>query len=193
VFRHTASEGHTPHHTWPDRLHTHVPVQVHPLASLAHILKATLRTKNPFSTSSACVHPDAPLMRIGVWSRADRYGNMWSIGFNLYSGYCLTHRVRSGNTDCIIWMYIHVHVHIFFSMLSRLGVYPPQPVRLLCGYTEADMNSALPSFYSFPSFLLLLVQCVMQLMRPGSGRNVSCASGDCLASRPEGHSQPREL
>ena len=31
------------------------------------------------------------------------------------------------------------------------------------------------------------------LMRPGIGRNVSCALGDCLTSRPEGRSQPREL
>ena len=32
-----------------------------------------------------------------------------------------------------------------------------------------------------------------QLMRPGIGRNASCASGDCLTSRPKGRSQPREL
>ena len=30
-------------------------------------------------------------------------------------------------------------------------------------------------------------------MRPGIGRNVSCASGDWLTSRPKGCSQPREL
>ena len=30
-------------------------------------------------------------------------------------------------------------------------------------------------------------------MRPGIGRNASCASGDCLTSWPEGHSRPREL
>ena len=30
-------------------------------------------------------------------------------------------------------------------------------------------------------------------MRPGIGRNVSCALGDCLTSRPKGHSWPREL
>ena len=32
-----------------------------------------------------------------------------------------------------------------------------------------------------------------QLMRPGIGQNVSCTLGDCLTSRPEGHSWPREL
>ena len=32
-----------------------------------------------------------------------------------------------------------------------------------------------------------------QLMRPGIDRNASCASGDCLTSRPEGRSRPREL
>ena len=32
-----------------------------------------------------------------------------------------------------------------------------------------------------------------QLMRPGIGWNVSCTLGDCLTSRPEGRSQPREL
>ena len=31
------------------------------------------------------------------------------------------------------------------------------------------------------------------LMRPGIGRNASCALGDCLTSRPKGHSQPSEL
>ena len=30
-------------------------------------------------------------------------------------------------------------------------------------------------------------------MRPGIGRNTSCASGDCLTSRPEGRSWPRKL
>ena len=30
-------------------------------------------------------------------------------------------------------------------------------------------------------------------MRPGIGRNASCASGDWLTSRPKGCSQPREL
>ena len=34
---------------------------------------------------------------------------------------------------------------------------------------------------------------VAQLMRPGIGRNASCAVGDCLTSRPKGRSQPREL
>ena len=33
----------------------------------------------------------------------------------------------------------------------------------------------------------------VQLMRPGIGRNASCASGDWLTSRPKGCSQPREL
>ena len=32
-----------------------------------------------------------------------------------------------------------------------------------------------------------------QLMRPGIGRNASCALGDCLTSRPKGRSRPREL
>ena len=32
-----------------------------------------------------------------------------------------------------------------------------------------------------------------QLMRPGIGRNASCALGDCLTPRPKGHSRPREL
>ena len=32
-----------------------------------------------------------------------------------------------------------------------------------------------------------------QLMRPGIGRNASYALGDCLTSRPEGRSRPREL
>ena len=32
-----------------------------------------------------------------------------------------------------------------------------------------------------------------QLMRPGIGRNASCAMGDWLTSRPKGCSQPREL
>ena len=32
-----------------------------------------------------------------------------------------------------------------------------------------------------------------QLMRPGIGRNASCAVGDCLTSRPKGRSQPGEL
>ena len=32
-----------------------------------------------------------------------------------------------------------------------------------------------------------------QLTRPGIGRNASCASGDCLTSRPKGRSWPREL
>ena len=30
-------------------------------------------------------------------------------------------------------------------------------------------------------------------MRPGIDRSTSYASGDCLTSRPKGHSQPREL
>ncbi len=30
-------------------------------------------------------------------------------------------------------------------------------------------------------------------MRPGIGRNASCASGDCLTSRPKGCSRPREF
>ena len=30
-------------------------------------------------------------------------------------------------------------------------------------------------------------------MRPGIGRNASCALGDCLPSRPKGRSWPREL
>ena len=30
-------------------------------------------------------------------------------------------------------------------------------------------------------------------MRPGIGRNTSCALGDCLTSRPKGRSRPREL
>ena len=33
----------------------------------------------------------------------------------------------------------------------------------------------------------------VQLMRPGIGQNVSCELGDCLTSRPEGRSRPREL
>ena len=33
----------------------------------------------------------------------------------------------------------------------------------------------------------------VHLMRPGIGRNTSCALGDCLTSRPKGHSQPGEL
>ena len=33
----------------------------------------------------------------------------------------------------------------------------------------------------------------MQLMRPGIGRNASCASGDLLTSSPKGCSQPKEL
>ena len=32
-----------------------------------------------------------------------------------------------------------------------------------------------------------------QLMRPGIGRNTSCAVSDWLTSRPGGCSQPREL
>ena len=32
-----------------------------------------------------------------------------------------------------------------------------------------------------------------QLMRPGIGRNASCALGDCLTPRPKGRSWPREL
>ena len=38
-----------------------------------------------------------------------------------------------------------------------------------------------------------LLVAPVQLMRPGIGRNASCASGDWLTSRPKGCSQPREL
>jgi hypothetical protein len=40
---------------------------------------------------------------------------------------------------------------------------------------------------------LTLALALAQLMRPGIGRNASCALGDCSTSRPKGCSQPREL
>ena len=38
-----------------------------------------------------------------------------------------------------------------------------------------------------------MYMCTAQLMRPGIGRNASCASGNWLTSRPKGCLQPREL
>ena len=49
-----------------------------------------------------------------------------------------------------------------------------------------------PSFAFCSQFLYDWV-APAQLMRPGIGRNASCASGDWLTSRPKGCSQPREL
>ena len=60
--------------------------------------------------------------------------------------------------------------------------------------------TTLPTFLLPPSLLISLSSSfqpspfpLSSLLRPGIGRNVSCALGDCLTSRPKGRSRPREL
>jgi len=63
----------------------------------------------------------------------------------------------------------------------------------VCGVTE-DLRPVMCAWCVMPTLLVTPVQLVhSEQVRPGIGQNESCALDDCSTSRPEGHSQPREL
>ena len=57
---------------------------------------------------------------------------------------------------------------------------------------EVQVNTY-PTHFCMHTCTCTIVRVHAQLMRPGIGRNASCAVGDCLTSMPKGRSWPREL
>ena len=60
----------------------------------------------------------------------------------------------------------------------------------IVGYLSTPVSANTTVELEIDSYMYMYMA---QLMRPGIGRNVSCAVGDCLTSRPKGRSGPQEL